>query len=138
MIRKLALAAALVLAVAAAASAAGSHRVYLPACTATAKASYKPHRVVLACADANAFVKRIQWSHWGADRAHGHGTARVNDCNPSCAQGTFHSYPVRLTATRPRRCSSGKREWKRLRYVFPKKRPAGYAKRNSEKRPCSA
>jgi hypothetical protein len=47
--------------------------------------------------DGSGYVKNIVWTGWGSAQAVGTGTQEVNDCNPSCAQGTFTGYPAKLT-----------------------------------------
>jgi hypothetical protein len=34
----------------------------------------------------------LDWSSWGRHEARARGIARVNDCRPSCAEGTLHNY----------------------------------------------
>jgi hypothetical protein len=43
----------------------------------------------------------ITWLSWTATRATGTGAVWLDDCKPDCAEGTFHSAPVKLTAFRP-------------------------------------
>jgi hypothetical protein len=62
---------------------------------------YRPARITVACGDGNAEVVRLHWSEWTAARAVGFGTWRQNDCEPYCAAGKFHDYPVRLALTEP-------------------------------------
>ena len=44
----------------------------------------------------------IKWKSWTATGGRGSGFNWVNNCRPSCAQGTFHLYPVKLHAWRPK------------------------------------
>lgn len=86
---------------------------------------YKPTKVIVTCADANFRVRGITWSSWTAREARGSGTALVNDCEPNCAEGTFHRYPIRLRAYRPRMtggCVPGSL-FTRLGWRFPQSRP---------------
>jgi len=39
------------------------------------------------------------WTHW---RAYAVGVDWLNDCDPSCAEGTFHAHRARVLATRVR------------------------------------
>jgi hypothetical protein len=54
---------------------------------------------------------RTTWSRWGRRVAIGKGQTAVNDCDPSCAEGTVTRYPARARAFRIRTCRgrSGKR-----------------------------
>ncbi|MGC8511232.1 MAG: hypothetical protein ACP5PB_10230 [Acidimicrobiales bacterium] len=51
--------------------------------------SVKPRTLVLSCADANTEITDVSWSNWGQSTAFATGTARWNDCTPSCAAGTW-------------------------------------------------
>lgn len=63
-----------------------------------------PENLSLSCADGNYTINDISWNKWGGDQAIGHGTAWINDCKETCAEGKFHSFPVTLTAHDKRRC----------------------------------
>src|SRR5690242_2629326 len=54
----------------------------------------KPRSIIITCADANFVLTGLKWSHWRRTSAAGAGSAKINDCKPSCAQGHFHTYPV--------------------------------------------
>ena len=58
------------------------------------KPQVRPGSFTLACADANDGLIRLSWTSWTPHLASGYGTEQVNDCNPNCAAGHFHSYPV--------------------------------------------
>lgn len=62
----------------------------------------KPATYTLACGDSNYSLVRLRWTGWGAKKATATGTAMVNTCTPSCAEGTFQRYPVRVTLDRLR------------------------------------
>ena len=113
-------------------------KVYWPGCgLANQKPKYKPTKIVITCADASFRVTKIEWSSWGSKQAKGSGTAKVNTCDPSCAAGHFKSYPIHLRAYRPHDCAhADKREFSRLKYVFPDRRPKGYGRRDLQKFPC--
>lgn len=63
-----------------------------------------PTGLVLACADYNYRLESLTWRGWGRSGTTARGTARINDCKPDCAGGTFHSYAVRVLADRLRSC----------------------------------
>lgn len=44
----------------------------------------------------------IDWTKWTANLAIGRGFNQLNDCNPDCAGGKFHGYPVKIELWRPR------------------------------------
>ncbi len=103
---------------------ASSGQVYFPSkCT---KAKVKPKLVVLGCADFNFYVNHLRWKHWGSPRATGRGTAHVNNCNPSCAGGTFHDYRGKLQLRKIKLCSSdGHLHYTQVRFSYRGDRPPG-------------
>jgi hypothetical protein len=44
----------------------------------------------------------IKWSSWRKHAANGSGANWIDNCTPSCAQGTFIGYPVTIKLFRPR------------------------------------
>lgn len=82
-----------------------------------------PETVIITCADAGFRLTELLWQAWGAPVATATGTAVVNDCEPSCAEGTYRRYPVEASVTRLRRCENGRRQYTRLRYSFPQESP---------------
>jgi hypothetical protein len=114
-------------------------KTYLPGCVPAEKAKYKPRTIVVACADANFQIRKIEWSHWGDRGAKGTGKAKVNTCDPSCAEGKFKTYPVIVRAGHPHQCEDfGRREWKRLYWRFTDDKPKGFDRRDSQRRACTA
>lgn len=63
-----------------------------------------PDTIATACADNNYTVHDITWQSWGDESAVGHGTAWINDCDPFCADGTFHTHPVTVTVSEKQKC----------------------------------
>src|SRR4051794_11179871 len=57
---------------------------------------YKPHRILVACGNGNAYVNQLQWTKWNRHKARGHGVWWQNDCKPDCARGTFKHYALRM------------------------------------------
>ena len=43
----------------------------------------------------------LKWQSWSADRAEGSGAVWLDECKPSCANGTFKAQAVRVVAFRP-------------------------------------
>ena len=54
----------------------------------------RPRNLTLACADGNDYLSRLTWNSWTAGLARAVGVQEINDCDPYCAVGHFHSYPV--------------------------------------------
>ncbi|MDX6198762.1 MAG: hypothetical protein QOJ79_1913 [Actinomycetota bacterium] len=85
---------------------------------------YKPHRFIVACGDGSYYLIHLRWRHWGRHYAYATGTARANDCTPSCAQGTFHSYAVRFKLTRRGHCAArNDLEYQHYSIHYPHRRP---------------
>lgn len=57
----------------------------------------------------------LHWTGWSASAATATGTVWLNNCQPSCAGGTFKSYAVSVTAALPK---SGHFTQLRLRYRY--------------------
>lgn len=53
-------------------------------------AKKKPSKILFACADGNYRVNHLDWSEWHKKKAVADGVFHMNDCTPSCAEGTFH------------------------------------------------
>jgi hypothetical protein len=98
--------------------------------------AYKPKSITVSCADSNFRVTKIKWSSYGTSSANGSATARVNDCNPDCAGGTFRSYPATVRLTRVRQCGDVP-QFKRIAVTFTGKRPKGMAKTETERFACA-
>ncbi len=77
----------------------------------------RPRRIMLTCADGGDQYRRLRWRSWGPFTARAVGRELVNDCDPSCVSGTFHSYRVRVTLRGVWR-TDGYRIFHRARYVF--------------------
>lgn len=61
----------------------------------------QPTSMVLSCADGNFALEDITWDRVEADIAEGTATAVVNDCDPTCAEGTFEEFEVTVEARNP-------------------------------------
>ena len=79
--------------------------------------AFKPNDVLLACGDGNASFSVTHWSRWTRRGAKAVGSAVINDCEPNCVAGHFHSQLAALTLDRPRACH-GRTRFTRLRLVF--------------------
>jgi serine/threonine protein kinase len=56
----------------------------------------QPRQIYLS-ADGSRYVDGLTWTAWGRPQATAAGTLKVNDCTPSCVQGTFSPYPATVT-----------------------------------------
>lgn len=104
--------------------AAAASRVRVNDCGELAK---KPADLVLACADANTMLTEMKWTGWSNKRAVGKGVYEANDCKPTCVEGTFRSYPAKITLTAPK-TQSGARVFTKATISFTKAKP-GKSKR---------
>ncbi|MFD7496302.1 hypothetical protein ACFV8T_28600 [Streptomyces sp. NPDC059832] len=89
-------------------------------------ARVRPGDFLLACGDGNNRLIDIHWSHWGPTSAAGTALDAVNDCQPYCAAGKFHTYPVIVRLDRPEawKTHPGLRQFTRLHLVYTDGRPA--------------
>jgi hypothetical protein len=80
----------------------------------------KPHKIVSACGDGNewAFIK--DYGSWGRKQAWGHGRLHLNDCDPSCAEGTMRSYQATFRLHRVVRTEEHGRLFTRLGVTYLK------------------
>jgi hypothetical protein len=101
------------------------------------KPAYKPKRVIVSCGDGAFRVNKLKWSTWTRKTAIGNGTARVLTCEPSCAEGKFKSYPIKLSADRAKKCPKNGRQFTRLTYSFKDTKPRGARRTDSVARPCN-
>ena len=67
----------------------------------------------------NRHFGRLTWTRWTRHEAAAHGAVWLDDCEPNCAEGTFHPYAVTVRALDPRR---GHFTVLTLRYTFAGKR----------------
>jgi len=61
---------------------------------------FKPETIMLTCGDGGMYVNKIQWFRWDAKGAQGIGIYNVNDCDPDCVDGTFHTAKVKVHLSR--------------------------------------
>ena len=54
--------------------------------------SIEPRKVIATCGDGNVYAVVTSYGSWRRKQAWGQGRLHMNDCDPSCAEGTFHSY----------------------------------------------
>jgi hypothetical protein len=118
------------------AAAGGATHVRIPSCGD--KPDYKPRTVIMSCGDGAFRIVKLDWVKWGKKTAIGNGTAKILSCDPNCAEGKVKSYKVKLTAGKPVACSKGNRQFLRLTYTFPDRKPSGIARTNTVNRPCNS
>jgi len=68
-------------------------------CTLPGAAQYmevRPNQITDS-GDGSGYVTKLVWSDWGAPEATATGIQELNNCQPSCAQGTYTGYPATVT-----------------------------------------
>jgi len=86
---------------------------------------YRPHTIIVACGDGNFYFSHLSWHGWNTSVAHGRGRANENDCNPFCAAGQFHAYPIEVRLSRPDLCDDGRWDYTRISWRYPGPRGPG-------------
>ena len=91
------------------------------------RATVRPRTFVLACADADDYLRGLHWQRW-KPYAYGWGVERINSCVPNCASGKFHSYRVWVTLWRLRARPHHPRQWyyTRMTLHYTHRVPRGY------------
>ncbi|HEX2820389.1 MAG TPA: hypothetical protein VHO07_09530 [Streptosporangiaceae bacterium] len=94
----------------------------------------RPGNFTLACADGNDYLTRLSWTSWTAGLASAIGVQEVNDCDPYCAAGHFHGYPVDVTfrgsASVPGQ--PGRQRYTKVTLRYPGARPDFYHHRSPD------
>lgn len=90
-----------------------------------ANGRYRPRTIMVACGDGNFYFTNLRWHGWNTRVARGRGLANENDCNPFCAAGHFHAYPISVRLSRPRLCDDGRWDYTRIAWRYPAARGRG-------------
>jgi hypothetical protein len=64
--------------------------------------AYRPDRLLVA-GEGSFYVGKMRWSAWTDRVARGRGIGAQDDCDPGCADGTFHRATAKVELWRPRR-----------------------------------
>jgi hypothetical protein len=76
-------------------------RVYSFGCAGEAPPTIDPASIPVACADGSAVLTHLTWGSWTGANASGRGILELNDCTPTCAEGTFSPYAATVTLSDP-------------------------------------
>ena len=78
------------------------------------------------CMPSQESLTNLSWTSWQSV-AFGQGNLKVNQCIPTCAQGTFAKFPVLtvLWRARPWPGHAGQRYFTRVTWIFTGKHPGG-------------
>ncbi|MEV5987851.1 hypothetical protein AB0L85_23020 [Streptomyces sp. NPDC052051] len=90
----------------------------------------QPSDFMIACGDGNNRLSSLHWSYWGSKSAVGTGLDVANDCDPYCAAGTFHSFPVvvRLEHPQPWKKHPRLRHYTQMTLIYTEGKPEGSAR----------
>ena len=90
----------------------------------------RPSQFILACGDGNSRLTSLHWKRWDAREAVASGVNWVNDCDPYCAVGTFHAYPVVVRLDRPQAWKKhpAEQRYGRISLTYPGARPEQFAR----------
>ena len=101
---------------------AASGQVVLVNCNGVGQVRPTGHDI--GCMPSNELVTGLTWTSWRS-AAFGSGTLEVNDCTPTCAQGTYVKYPILavLWRARPWPRHPGREYFSRLTWIFTAQRP---------------
>ena len=102
--------------------------IALPNCLG--KPEVRPSSIIFSCADGYFRVENLKWTGWGEGFAAASGTAVLNDCEPYCARGHFHNYPMLVTASGRQKCPNGLAAYEKVVYAFVGRSP--YPTNNAE------
>jgi hypothetical protein len=107
-----------------------------PPITECGKSAEEPREIVLACADFGIVARDLKWNDWGDAVTDATGTAAINDCFPSCAEGSVDDYPIRVILSAIQTCADGQRRYTRLSYELPSGGPPSGASGQSREYLC--
>jgi hypothetical protein len=90
-----------------------------------AQPQIRPSNYLIACGDGNNGLVSLHWTQWGPTSAVARGLDMVNDCQPYCAAGKFHSYPVtvRLDRVQPWRGHPKQQHYTEMRLSYTANTP---------------
>jgi len=102
---------------------AGSSQAVLVNCNGVGQV--RPAGYDIGCMPSNELVTGLTWTSWRS-AAFGSGILKVNDCTPTCAQGTYVKYPILavLWRAKPWPRHPGREYFSRLTWIFTTQRPA--------------
>ena len=102
---------------------AGSSQAVLVNCNGAGQV--RPAGYDIGCMPSNELVTGLTWTSWRS-AAFGSGILKVNDCTPTCAQGTYVKYPILavLWRAKPWPRHTGREYFSRLTWIFTAQRPA--------------
>lgn len=74
---------------------------------------------ILLSGDGSLFVNALAWTGWGSEGATGHGTLKIDNCKPNCAQGGFKDYEATIVVDNLTPYDSGKQAYDTMNVEAP-------------------
>jgi hypothetical protein len=74
---------------------------------------------ILLSGDGSVFVNGLAWTGWGSEGATGHGTLKIDNCKPNCAQGSFKDYEATIVVDNLTPYDSGKQAYDTMNVEAP-------------------
>jgi hypothetical protein len=74
---------------------------------------------ILLSGDGSIFVNDLAWTGWGSEGATGHGTLKIDNCVPNCAQGSFKDYEATIVVDDLTPYGGGKRAYDTMNVEAP-------------------
>jgi hypothetical protein len=99
------------------------HNVYAATNANALSPRYRPRSFWLS-GDPTLLATKIKWSSYNGSVARARAVGHVNDCNPSCANGSFHKGAIRLRLSGPKR-ACGRYFYSHLRITWVHRPPLG-------------
>jgi hypothetical protein len=75
--------------------------------------------MILLSGDGSIFVNDLSWTGWGSEGATGHGTLKIDNCEPNCAQGSFKDYAATIVVDDLTPYGSGKQAYDTMNVEAP-------------------
>jgi hypothetical protein len=74
---------------------------------------------ILLSGDGSIFVNDLAWTGWGSEGATGHGTLKIDNCVPNCAQGSFKDYEATIVVDNLTPYGGGKQAYDTMNVEAP-------------------
>jgi hypothetical protein len=88
------------LAAATSTASAATDTIYAPRdCT---KPKIEPKSITLTCGDAQTVLKHLHWEDWNGPKVKGEGDLWVNNCDPTCYDGSIDRFEVKVRLLNPK------------------------------------
>jgi hypothetical protein len=76
-------------------------------------------QTILLSGDGSLFVNDLAWTGWGSEGATGHGTLKIDNCKPNCAQGGFKNFEATIVVDNLTPYNGGKQAYDTMNVEAP-------------------